>query len=101
MGGVVTEEQAIIHAQYIYLVYSDLVTFYDLTPNAPLPTSNPWRPPTEPPINSILGSVQTQSVAKSTKNQNQTTSPTNQATSNPKNASTSIVSTEVNAVQSS
>ena len=41
MGGVVTEEQAISHAQYLDLVYSQLGTVYDLIPHAPQPTIDP------------------------------------------------------------
>jgi hypothetical protein len=37
MGGVVTEEHAISHAQYLDLVYSQTGTLYDLIPNAPHP----------------------------------------------------------------
>ena len=35
MGGVVTEEQAISHAQYLDIVYSQYDTLYDLIPHAP------------------------------------------------------------------
>jgi hypothetical protein len=37
MGGVVTEEQAISHAQYLDLVYSQTGTLYDLLPDLPRP----------------------------------------------------------------
>ena len=41
MGGVVMEEQAISHAQYLDLVYSQMGTLYDLLPELPRPnTSN-------------------------------------------------------------
>jgi hypothetical protein len=39
MGGVVTEEQEIIRAQYLDLVYSQMGTLYDLLPNAPHPSN--------------------------------------------------------------
>jgi hypothetical protein len=45
MGGVVTKEQAISHAQYIDLVYSQMETLYDLIPNAPCPSKNPTTTP--------------------------------------------------------
>jgi hypothetical protein len=48
MGNVVTEEQAIIHAQYLDLVYSQSDTLYDLIPNAPHPSNDPTRPAPEP-----------------------------------------------------
>jgi hypothetical protein len=39
MGGVVTEEQAISHAQYLDLVYSQTGTLYNLLPDAPRPST--------------------------------------------------------------
>lgn len=45
MGGAVTEEQAISHAQYLDLVYSQSGTLYDLIPHAPRPTYDPSKPP--------------------------------------------------------
>jgi hypothetical protein len=39
MGGVVTEEQAISHAQYLDLVYSQMGTLYDLLPDLPRPST--------------------------------------------------------------
>jgi hypothetical protein len=41
MGGTITEEQYISHAQYLDLVYSQSDTLYDLIPNAPRPSTNP------------------------------------------------------------
>jgi hypothetical protein len=40
MGGFVMEEQAISHAQYLDLVYSQMGTLYDLLPNAPRPSTS-------------------------------------------------------------
>jgi hypothetical protein len=37
MGGVVTEEEAIAQAQYLYLVYSQSGTLYELIPMLPVP----------------------------------------------------------------
>jgi hypothetical protein len=45
MGGVVTKEQAISHAQYLDLVYSQTYTLYDLIPDAPRPSTNPTPTP--------------------------------------------------------
>jgi hypothetical protein len=45
MGGVVTEEQAISHAQYLDLIYSKMGTLYDLIPDAPCPSTNPTPTP--------------------------------------------------------
>jgi hypothetical protein len=39
MGGVVTEEQAISHPQYLDLVYSQTGTLYDFLPDAPRPST--------------------------------------------------------------
>ena len=57
MGGVVTKQQAISHAQYLDLVYSQSCTLYDLIPHASWPTTDPLRHATEPTIDGILGSV--------------------------------------------
>jgi hypothetical protein len=40
MGGFVTEEQAISHAQYLDLVYSQTGTLYDLLPDTPCPSTS-------------------------------------------------------------
>jgi hypothetical protein len=40
MGGVVTEEQEISHAQYLNLIYSQMGTLYDLLPDAPRPSTS-------------------------------------------------------------
>ena len=96
MGGDVIEEKAIIRAQYLDLVYSQSGTLYDLILHPPCPTLDPSIPSTEPPFNGLLGSVQTQSVVKSPKNQNQ---PANQIVTNPKNTSPHVSSTKVNAIK--
>ena len=98
MGGVVTEEQAISRAQYLDLVYSQSCTLYDLIPHASRPSTNPSRPATEPPADGILGSIQTQTMAKSSKKQ--ATTPSNQQAPPSKTASPPVASAKVNAVQS-
>jgi hypothetical protein len=45
MGGFITEEKAISHAQYLDLVYSQMSMLYDLIPNAPCPSTNPTLTP--------------------------------------------------------
>jgi hypothetical protein len=40
MGGVVTQEHAISHAQYLDLVYSQTGSLYDLLPDAPCPSTS-------------------------------------------------------------
>ena len=101
MGGALTKEQVISRVQYLDLVYSQSGTLYDLIPHTPLPTSDPSRPSTEPPAYGVLVSIQTQLMAKFLKNQNQPAIPPSQTVSKPKTTSPPVVSTEVNAVQSS
>ena len=67
MGGIVTEEQAISHAKYLDLVYSQSGALYDLIPHAPRPTIDPSRPALEPPTNGILGLVHAKTMAKYSK----------------------------------
>ena len=98
MGGVVTQEQAISHAQYLDLVYSQSGTLYDLIPHAPRTTTDPFRIATEPLADGILCSVQTQTVAKYSKKQ--TATPSNQQAPPTKTTSPPIASTDVNVVQS-
>ena len=90
MGGAVTEEQDISWDEYLDLVYSQYGTIYDLIPQAPHPSTNPTKPLVEVHVDGIVGSIQSLSVAKPTK-QTQTATPT---PLNPK------VSTEVNSIQS-
>ena len=75
MGGVVIKEQAISQAQYLDLVYSQSGTLYDLIPQAPCPSTDPTKPPTEVHVDGIVGSIQSPSAAKPTK-QPQTATPT-------------------------
>ena len=100
MGGVVIEEQAISRDQYLDLVYSQSGTLYDLIPHAPLPTTNPSRPTTEPPADDILGSVQTQTMVKPTKNQTQPITLVSHPAPPSKTAPSPVTSVEVNAIQS-
>ena len=88
MGGAVIEEKAISRAQYLDLVYSQSITLYDLIPQAPCPINDPTKPPTEVPIDGVIGSIQSRSIEKPTK-QTQTATP-----------STPKVSAEVNSIQS-
>ena len=59
MGGVVTEEQAISHAQYLDLVYSQSGTLYELIPNTPRPKNNPSRHTPEPHVDGLIALVST------------------------------------------
>jgi hypothetical protein len=44
-GGVVTKEKVISHAQYLYLIYLQTDTLYDLIPDTPCPSTNPTPTP--------------------------------------------------------
>ena len=90
IGGVITEEQAISSTQYLDLVYFQSKTFYGLIPQSPRPSTDLAKPPTETPVDLIVGSIQSPSTAKPTK-QPQTSIPT---------PSTPKVSAEVNSIQS-
>ena len=57
MGIIVTEEKAIIHAQYLYLVYSQSKTLYELIPEAPRPSIDPAKPPAETLVDGVVGSI--------------------------------------------
>jgi hypothetical protein len=70
MGGVVTEEEAITHAQYLGLLYSQSSTLYELIPNAPRPSTDPPKPSSTAHSNGVMGSVKTQSGSQSTNTTN-------------------------------
>jgi hypothetical protein len=78
MGGVVTEEQEISCDQYLDLVYSQIGTLYDLIPDAPRPSTNPY--PTHPVashvVDGVIGAfyVETQSTQDSHTNPKSITS---------------------------
>ena len=57
MGSAMTKEQAISRAQYLDLVYFESGTLYDLIPQAPRPSTDPTKPPTQVPIDGIVGSI--------------------------------------------
>ena len=67
MGGVVTEEQAISRAQYLDFVYSQSKTLYELIPRAPCPSTDFVKPSAETPVDGIVGSIQSPSATKPTK----------------------------------
>ena len=66
MGGVVTEEEAISHAQYLDLVYSQSGTLYELIPNAPCTSTDPSKPSSTAHSDGVIDSVKTQSGSQST-----------------------------------
>ena len=90
MGSAITKSQAISWAQYLDLVYSQSGTLYDLITQAPHPSTDPAKPPTEVPVDGIVGSIQSPSATKPTK-QPYTGTPT---------PLTPKVSSEFNSIQS-
>lgn len=66
MGGCVTEEQAIAHAQYLDLVYSQSGTLYELLLDPPWPSSYLATSKSQvvPPVDGVICSV-SQTPAKS------------------------------------
>jgi hypothetical protein len=59
MGGIFTKEQAINHAQYLDLVYSQSGTLYDLILHAPHPSTDPSHPAQDAHVDGMVGSVKT------------------------------------------
>jgi hypothetical protein len=71
MGGVVKEEEAISHAQYLDLVYSQSSTLYELIPNAPCTSIDPSKPSSTTHSDGVIGSIKTQLSSQSTNTTNQ------------------------------
>jgi hypothetical protein len=70
MGGVVTEEKAISHAQYLDFVYSQTRTLYDLLPELPHPNASntSTTPVVSHAADGVIGTAQVQSHATSSTN---------------------------------
>jgi hypothetical protein len=68
MGGVVTEEQAISHAQYLDLIYSQTGTLYDLLPDLPRPgsSSTSATPAASHAVDGVIGTTHSHSHSVST-----------------------------------
>ena len=73
MDGDVTEDQAISHAQYLDMVYSQFGTLYDLIPQASLPRTDPAKTPTENPIDGVVSSIKPSLTTKPAKKTNDST----------------------------
>jgi hypothetical protein len=99
MGDVVTEEQAISHAQYLDLVYSQTGNLYDLLPDLPRPgTSTSYAPPVvSHAFDGVIGSTHSHSHYFSTTTPKSTSSNVQSA---PSPAPPPGKTSEVNAVQS-
>jgi hypothetical protein len=99
MGGIVTEEQAISHAQYLDLVYSQTITLYDLLPDLPRP--NPSSTSTTTTMShatdGVIGTAQAQSHSVSSTNPKYDSSNVQNA---PSLATPTGKTSEVNSIQS-
>ena len=87
-----TKEQAISHAQYLDLVYSQSNTLYDLITHAPRPTYDLSKPP-QAHSDEIIGSVQERTSSRKTSTSSSTTK------TFAKNTSTPTKTSYVNVVQ--
>jgi len=91
MGGFVTEEQAIVHAQYLDLIYPQSSTLYDLLPNALRlytdPTSS--KPPETLPVNGIIQLV-TKTSSKSSSSSTKQKFVSTTASNSPSNPSQNL-----------
>jgi ribosomal protein L44E len=63
MSGAVTEEQVILRAQQLDLIYSQSGTLYDIIPHAHRPSYDPQRPTPGPHADGIIGTVSTPSIS--------------------------------------
>jgi hypothetical protein len=63
MGGAVTEEETIARAQYLDFIYSQSGTLYDFLPNASRANTDPSNPSSSSHVDSVIGSVKTQSTS--------------------------------------
>jgi hypothetical protein len=101
MGGVVTEEQAISHAQYLDLVYLQTDTLYDLLPDAPRPstTATSTTPTTSHVVDGVIGTFHAQPQSVPASHTNPKSHASNVQTSLTPTPSTGKTS-EVNVVQS-
>jgi hypothetical protein len=70
MGGVVMEEQAIIRAQYLDLVYLQMGTLYDLLPDLPRPSTSTTSPTSAAShaADGVIGTFQAQPHSTSSTN---------------------------------
>jgi hypothetical protein len=99
MGGIVMEEQAISHAQYLDLVYSQMGTLYDLLPDLPRPnaSSTSTTPATSHATDGVIGTAQIQSHSISNTNPKSSSSNVQHA---PSPATPTEKTSKVNAIQS-
>jgi hypothetical protein len=101
MGGVVTEEKVISHAQYLDLIYSQMSTLYDLLPDAPLPstTATSTTPTTSHVVDGVIGTFHADTKSTSATHTNPKSPASNVQSALTPTPSTDKTS-EVNSVQS-
>jgi hypothetical protein len=99
MGGVVTEEKAISHAQYLDLVYSQTRTLYDFLPELPHPgtSSTSTTPVASHAADGVIGTAHAHSHSVSSTNPKSTSSNVQNDLSP---ATPTGKTSEVNAIQS-
>lgn len=57
LSGVVTEEQVLLKAQQLDLVYFQSIMLYEILPNAPRFDTDPTKPASGPHVDRVIGSV--------------------------------------------
>jgi hypothetical protein len=99
MGGVVTKEQAISHAQYLDLIYSQTGTLYDFLPELPHPgtSSTSTTPAASHVADRVIGTAHAHSHSVSSTTPKSTSSNVQNA---PSPATSTSKTSEVNIVQS-
>jgi hypothetical protein len=99
MGGVVTEEQAIIRAQYLDLIYLQTGTLYDFLPKLPRPgtSSTSTAPATSHAADGVIGTAHVHSHAVSNTTPKSTSSNFQNA---PSPATSTGKTSKVNGIQS-
>ena len=61
-SGVTNEEEAILRAHQLDLIYSQFGILYEIIPNAPRPTHNVEKPNPGPHVDGVVGSVKSPTV---------------------------------------
>jgi hypothetical protein len=101
MGGVITKEQTISRVQYLDLVYSQMGTLYDLSPNAPHPSTNATLTPpiASHVVDGVIGTFHAETQSKQASHSTPKSTTANVQNDTPPTPSLGKTS-EVNTVQS-
>jgi len=62
MSRAVTKEQVIRHSQHLYMIYSQVGTFYNIIPHAPRTSNDKPQPTPRPHADGVVGSVSSTSI---------------------------------------